>query len=86
MCPCSMLNLCASTYALQMWCGRLAMMGFLTSLIQEFMTGQGTLGQLGVYTPSTGLCVALCTLTGVATTAGIASTVIRLTGKKMTKK
>lgn len=32
---------------LQLWTGRLAMMGFLISIIEEFLTGRGTLAQVG---------------------------------------
>jgi hypothetical protein len=30
----------------QQWTGRLAMMGFLTSIVEEFHTGRGTLAQV----------------------------------------
>lgn len=32
----------------ELWNGRLAMIGFLSAIVVEMMTGQGILGQLGI--------------------------------------
>ncbi|KAF8062640.1 fbiC [Scenedesmus sp. PABB004] len=68
----------------EVWCGRLAMMGFVVSIVEEAMTGQGTLGQLGLATPSPGLLAALGGAAGVATLLGTANTAAKLVTKRMT--
>jgi len=35
----------------EIWCGRLAMMGFIVSIAEEFATGQGTLAQIHLLEP-----------------------------------
>ena len=60
----------------QVWVGRLAMMGFLTSIIEEAITKKGTLGQVGFYTPSPPL---FYTIVGAATAATISATAVTLT-------
>ena len=61
------------------------MMGFLTSLVEEFWTGKGTLEQIGFTTPSQDLLVAICLLAGGATLIGTISTLSKATGGKLTK-
>lgn len=68
----------------EVWVGRLAMMGFLTSLLEEFWTGKGTLQQIGFTTPSGDLFVAICLLAGGATLIGTISTLSAATGGKLT--
>ncbi len=70
-----------------MWVGRWAQLGFASSIVGEFITGKGTLAQLGLAdgTPSTPLLAALCLLIGGATLAGTASTIQKLATKTMTK-
>ena len=70
----------------QVWVGRLAMMGFLTSILEEFWTGKGTLEQIGFTTPSQDLLVAICLLAGGATLIGTISTLSKATGGKLTLK
>ena len=69
-----------------MWVGRLAMMGFLTSLVEEFWTGKGTLQQIGFSTPSGDLFTAICLLAGGATLIGTISTLSKATGGKLSLK
>ena len=69
-----------------MWVGRLAMMGFLTSLLEEFWTGKGTLQQIGFTTPSGDLFTAICLLAGGATLIGTISTLSKATGGKLSLK
>lgn len=59
--------------AIQVWVGRLAMMGFLTSMIEEVITKKGTLGQIGFVTPSPPLFV---TISGAATVATFVALVV----------
>lgn len=69
---------------LQVWVGRLAMIGFLTSIIQEVNTKKGTLGQVGFITPSPPL---LYTIVGVSASAiftSLAVTFYNATTGKMT--
>jgi hypothetical protein len=58
------------------------MMGFVTSIVEEAITGQGTLVQVGL-TPSGGLLTGLCALFGGMTLLGTADTVRRLVSRKM---
>lgn len=59
----------------EVWVGRLAMMGFLTSIIEEAITKKGTLGQVGFITPSPPL---FYTIVGAATAATISATAVTL--------
>lgn len=68
----------------EVWCGRLAMMGFVTSIVEEAITGQGTLAQIGLAAPSTATLGLLCAVFGTATLVGTADTVRKLVGRKMT--
>ena len=70
----------------QVWVGRLAMMGFLTSLLEEFWTGKGTLQQIGFSTPSGDLFTAISLLAGGATLIGTISTLSKATGGKLSPK
>lgn len=68
-----------------MWVGRLAMMGFVTSIAEELATGKGTLRQIGLE-PSGGLLTVMLGTLGVALVAGTASTAVKLAQRKMTAK
>ena len=58
------------------------MMGFLTSLLEEFWTGKGTLQQIGLSTPSQPITVLLVVLAGGATLFGTVNTLVKAqTGK-----
>lgn len=61
----------------EQWVGRWAMFGFAASVIGEFNTGYGALGQLGLETPSTPLFFGLLALSISGIVAGTV-----LTGKK----
>jgi hypothetical protein len=54
----------------KVFAGRLAMMGFVTSIVEEALTGRGTLGQLGIESPNPDLTIVLGSLALVATTVG----------------
>ncbi|KAI8475645.1 MAG: hypothetical protein J3K34DRAFT_403970 [Monoraphidium minutum] len=69
----------------EVWVGRLAMMGFVTSIVEEAMTGQGTLRQIGL-TPSPGLLTAMLVALGGAVTVGAGATAAKLAQRKMTAK
>lgn len=71
----------------EMWVGRWAQIGFASSIVGEFVSGKGTLGQLGLTdgTPSTPVLAALCLLMGGATLVGSAITLKKLITKTMTK-
>lgn len=69
----------------EVWVGRLAMAGFLTSIIEEAVTGRGTLRQIGLE-PSEGLLTGMLAVLGVAVIAGSASTAVKLAQRKMTAK
>eukprot|EP00192_Tetraselmis_astigmatica_P014152 CAMPEP_0117655230 /NCGR_PEP_ID=MMETSP0804-20121206/4170_1 /TAXON_ID=1074897 /ORGANISM="Tetraselmis astigmatica, Strain CCMP880" /LENGTH=310 /DNA_ID=CAMNT_0005461571 /DNA_START=142 /DNA_END=1074 /DNA_ORIENTATION=- len=58
----------------ELWVGRLAMLGFLTSVVQEAITGQGTLQQIGFDAPSPALLGLLLAVFGGATLVGSANT------------
>ena len=45
----------SQTLSAQLWVGRLAMAGFLTSCVEEIITGKGTLQQIGLFTPNPAL-------------------------------
>lgn len=66
-----MLTLCATVDC------RLAMMGFLTSLAEEFWTGKGTLQQIGIATPSVPVLATLIVLAGGATLFGTVQTLVK---------
>uniref|UniRef100_A0A383W9X3 Uncharacterized protein n=1 Tax=Tetradesmus obliquus TaxID=3088 RepID=A0A383W9X3_TETOB len=70
----------------EQWCGRLAMMGFVVSIVEEAMTGRGTLAQIGLAAPSTATLALLCGVFGTATLVGTASTVRQLVTRSMTPK
>ncbi len=70
----------------EQWCGRLAMMGFVVSIVQEAQTGLGTLQQIGLRTPSTEVLALLCAVFGTATLVGTVDTARKLVTKKMTPK
>lgn len=67
----------------EVWVGRLAMMGFLTSLVEDFITGRGTLQQIGFDTPSNTLLATLLLLSGGAVLVGSASTLYKAVKGKM---
>lgn len=69
---------------MQVWVGRLAMMGFLTSIIQEVNTKKGTLGQIGFITPSPALFYTIVGAATAATFTGLAVTFYNATTGKMT--
>lgn len=71
-------------FALQIWVGRLAMMGFLTSIVEEFITGKGTLRQIGFETPSTPLFTFLLIFFGGLTAYFSARTLYKATNKQLT--
>ena len=62
------------------------MMGFVISIVEEAMTGQGTLAQLGLDTPSGAMLALLTGATTAAVVVGSASTAYRLISRKMTPK
>ncbi|EIE23215.1 hypothetical protein COCSUDRAFT_63572 [Coccomyxa subellipsoidea C-169] len=68
----------------EVWVGRLAMMGFLTSVVEEFITGKGTLRQIGFETPSTPLFAFLLVFFGGLTAVASARTLYKATNKQMT--
>lgn len=78
----TVLDTCVS--ALQIWVGRLAMMGFLTSIVEEFITGKGTLRQIGFETPSTPLFTFLLIFFGGLTAYFSARTLYKATNKQLT--
>lgn len=64
--------------------GRLAMMGFLTGMIEEAITGRGILGQIGFDTPNPALFATIVGLATVATAYGTAQTIYKGLNKQMT--
>lgn len=58
----------------ELFVGRLAMMGFLTSMVEEGITGRGTLQQIGLYTPDTTLLYVISGIALVATLGGLGAT------------
>lgn len=66
------------------WTGRLAMMGFVVSIVEEAMGNGGTLAQIGIDTPSPAVLGLLCAVFGGATLVGTATTAYKLVSKKMT--
>lgn len=69
------------------WCGRLAMMGFVTSMAEEFWTGKGTLAQIhlmnGSGEPDMLVLALLCLVFGGATLAASANTLQKIAKKEM---
>ena len=61
----------------ELWVGRLAMMGFVTSVVEEAVTGNGTLRQIGIETPSTPLLSVMLTVFGGAILASTAATLLK---------
>jgi hypothetical protein len=68
----------------EVWTGRLAMGGFISSIAVEFLTGKGTLQQLGLVTPSFPLFVTIIALGGGAITIGSWRTILRATNNELT--
>lgn len=68
----------------EVWVGRLAMMGFLTSIVEEAITKKGTLGQVGFITPSPPLLYTIVGAASAATFTGLAVTFYNATTGKMT--
>lgn len=68
----------------EVWVGRLAMMGFFTSMVEEVITKKGTLGQIGFITPSPPLFVTISGAATVATFVGLAVTFYNANTGKMT--
>lgn len=62
------------------------MAGFLTSVIEEFITGKGTLQQIGLLTPNPALFTFLLAFFGGLTAYATARTIYRATNKEMTAK
>jgi hypothetical protein len=60
------------------------MMGFVVSIVEEAMTGRGTLAQIGFDTPSTATLALLCGVFGTAMLVGTADTVRKLVTRTMT--
>lgn len=58
----------------ELWVGRLAMMGFITSIVEEAVTGRGTLQQLGMTTPDTTLLAVLSGLAVGGSLVGLVAT------------
>ena len=58
--------------------------GFLTSVIEEFITGRGTLQQIGLLTPNPALCYTLLGVFGGLTAFNAVRTLYRATNKQMT--
>lgn len=68
----------------QLWVGRLAMMGFLTSIVEEAATGgKGTLAQIGFETPSPALLTAFLLTFGGLTAASAVRTLADAASGKM---
>ena len=59
-------------------------MGFLTSVVEEFITGRGTLQQIGLLTPNPALYYFLLAAFGGLISFNAARTLYRATNKKMT--
>lgn len=61
----------------EVWVGRLAMAGFLSAIIGEFITGKGPLGQIGLITPSPPLLVTLSAALTSATFVALVQTLVK---------
>lgn len=66
----------------ELWVGRLAMMGFITSIVEEFITGRGTLQQIGFETPDS---TVLFAIGGLATVATLVATGVTLNNARTGK-
>ena len=62
------------------------MAGFLTSCVEELITGKGTLQQIGLFTPNPALFGFLLVFFGGLTAYATARTIYRATNKEMTAK
>eukprot|EP00798_Chlamydomonas_sp_ICE-L_P018634 gene18634-25147_t len=69
----------------EQWAGRWAMLGFASSLVGEFTSGKGALGQLGLETPSTEILVVLSVLAAGGTLVGTVITGKKVLNKEMSK-
>lgn len=67
----------------EIWVGRLAMGGFISSIVVEFVTGRGTLQQVGLVTPSLPLFATILALAGGAVTVASGRTIFRGINKEM---
>lgn len=70
----------------ELWVGRLAMMGFIVSIIEEGITGRGTLQQVGLSTPDNTLLYVICGLATAATLAGTARTLNQARNGNLSKR
>ncbi|GAX85424.1 hypothetical protein CEUSTIGMA_g12840.t1 [Chlamydomonas eustigma] len=69
----------------EMWVGRWAQLGFVSSIVVEFTSGQGTLQQVGLPSPSTPLLAVIGVLAGGLSLVATARTIQRAQGKQMSK-
>ncbi len=69
----------------EMWVGRWAQLGFVSSIVVEFISGKGTLQQIGLPSPSVPMLVTLLVVFGGASVAGTVRTVQRATAKQMSR-
>lgn len=69
----------------EMWVGRWAQIGFVSSVVNEFVTGRGTLQQIGLPGDSAPMLVALLVLFGGGSLAGTFRTLQRALTKEMSK-
>ncbi|KAK9802691.1 hypothetical protein WJX73_007227 [Symbiochloris irregularis] len=69
----------------EVWVGRLAMAGFVTSCVVEFQTGKGTLQQLGLYTPNDALFYTTLALSTGASVFAFGRTLSRALTGNMSK-
>ena len=58
----------------EQWVGRWAMLGFASSIVGEFATGKGALGQIGLETPSAPVFAILLAIFGGATVVASVAT------------
>lgn len=74
----------------EQWCGRLAMMGFVVSIIQEGITGRGTLAQIGLMDgsgqPDFLVLGLLCAVFGGATLYASIDTLKKIRNKELSQK
>jgi hypothetical protein len=69
----------------EVWVGRLAMIGFLSSCVGEFLTGKGTLQQVGLLTPNPLLLTFILVITGSLTVAAAFNTIYKAQKGKLSK-
>lgn len=71
----------------EQWCGRLAMMGFVISIVQEFITSKGTLAQInlmdGSGQPDFAVLGLLCAVFGGATLWASVTTLNKIRNKEL---